>query len=1369
MNKFFIPLHGLLILLSLFCSTTYASYSMTELEATALDVPDSINTVVWDNTDTGYPDDDDKQTVAIGFPFQFDNTLYNNVTILTNGILKFGAIERMHRDYRNEELDTNEGDRFIAVYWDDLVDDASSSVTYGNSGTAPDRKFIVNWTNVRAYSNNLRYDFQVVLYENGDIRYRYNNNTANGQSATIGLEIDDTDFVQYSYNQVSVEVSFDLLFRNLLLTLPDPIVQYRLDEVSWDGSAGEVIDSTLNNLHGRSYSGADTDNTTPALGSTIGTCNYGVFDGSNDYVEIPDNNLLDYSNNFSVGAWIKIDSIPTSGLKTILSKDENYEFHVNSSGQINWWWRTSILNQVREFNSTGTITPGAWHHVVISFTTANQKIFIDGNEAGSANFVENARTNSDPIQLASDQNTSGRYFNGDIDEVNIFDQALTSLQAKELMDSTRPCSSINLCVSSFPDGLNSHTGGTISFDLNSQLFFSPSDELYASSVTLNGSSTQRSCVSVECQANGLSVDPTTPQAFPDTSSFTSDVTINNNNTGTMGGSENQYRDISLGNNATLNVQAGFSDYYIDDISTGNNANLNLVAGTYWINNFSAGRGLDITVTGGTARVYINNSFALPRDAIINSPSSGSQGDASQFLLYGYNAINTGRNSTFSGVIYATANVELDRSSNYFGAITGADISIGRDTNVFYNPTAAANLNYDTLCQGASCNLGSFNINQPSYALACPGTRSQISIQAMCDDGTTVKDDYAGTVDLTTNENSLSEFYTSLVSVPVINSVVFDGSESGQKDVYLFHQNENPALQVITTDAAIPITSTSTNPTDFRTQGFQLTNPASFICGSSSNLTLTAIGDDETGASCQLLTGFTGVKAMKAWYQVNVDAAVGADPVTTSLSIASQLINDQVEPAANNVNVTFTNGIATVPLAYANAGQVLSVNIKHDDPPYDGSVPELGTADLSASSTSFVVRPDRIALAVTTANSVCPTADASCSRFVAAGAPFSQSLTAQCIGGATADDYQGSVNLDHSLVAPLPGSQGALSIASSTIAGVDGGSVTMANQSISEVGVFNLTAEDTDYFGQAIPAFTLTNVGRFYPDHFIMSANSVGDSCVGFSYMSQPGMTIDYSLQAQSFGSVLTQNYKGAFAKATMGLVAENNNDGGGYQARLDNTSPAVNWVNGEYDFTFTGSFIRAANPDGPFHLLQVGVQLADNDGNISNINNLDMKADTSTDCATLGECDAKRIGNLDLRFGQLTLSNVFGPEAFDLEMPVQTEYFDGSNFILNSDDNCTNLAITDPPFTPSNWADNLDAGDADPNLINNIISGIGLIRFDAAGVGNEGSVDYDYTADSWLQTENDGDGSYTDNAKGKVTFGQYRGNDRMIYWREVVQ
>ena len=1359
-----------------------ASYTMTELEGTPLETPDVINTVVWENTDTNYPDDDDKQTVAIGFPFQFDNIIYNDLTIFTNGIIKFGATERMHRDYTNSSLATNQGDRFIAIYWDDLVDDGSSSVTYGTLGSAPNRKFIANWTNVRAYSNNLRYDFQVVLYENGDIRYRYNNNTSNGESATIGLEIDDSDFIEYSYNTVSVEVSFDLFFRNQLLALPKPVLQYRLDEVSWDGSVNEVADSSINGLNGRSYQGANTSNVDPALGANVGTCNYGEFDGDNDYVEIPDDPLLDYLDNFSVGVWIKIDEIPTGGLKTILSKDENYEFHVKGGGKINWWWQVNGTNTSRQLDSIATINAQEWTHIVISYTAGDQKIFINGVESGSSSHAGNAKVNSDPLQFAADQNSSSRYFKGSIDEVNIFDQSLSEGQARELMEVTRPCSSINLCVSSFPDGLNSHAGGTISFGRDAQLFFSPDDILDASSVTLTGSSTARSCVSSECQASALSVEPTVPDTFPNTTTNTVDVSINNNGTGSIGGTEHKYRDVSLGNNATLGVISGHSNYYIDDLSFGNNGVLNLVSGTYWINRFSAGGGLRINVDSGTARLYINNSFSLPSNAIINSPVANSQGDASQLLLYGYNAINTGSDVTFSGVMYGTGNIELDRDSNYYGAFTGVDISIGRDTNVYYNPSAAANLNYGDLCESASCTLGSFNIEQPDYALACPGTRSKISIQAMCDDGTSPKEDYAGTVDLSTNENALSEFYATLVSTPTISSLVFDGTELGTKDAYLFHQNENATLYVSAEDTVEGVASTSLSPTDFRTEGFTITTPASFTCGGTSSLRLTAIGEDDTGVACQTLTGFTGTKDLKAWYGVNIDSDSGADVVTTDLLLDSQAISDQSEPAANNLTLTFNSGIADVDIGYPNAGNVLGINFKHDDAPYDGSIAEF--SELVASSTDFVVKPNLINLSIADANASCATGmvNETCSKFVAAGAPFVLSSEAQCIGGGTADDYQGSIALTHGLVSPIPsaGSAGSLAINSATFGSADSGSIQINNQSISEVGVFSITATPSAYYGETIAPFTLPTVGRFYPDHFIVTSSSTSDSCSGFSYMGQTDSEIDisYTVQAQRFGGGVVLNYNGAFAKASISLVAENNNDGGGYQTRLSGFN-STSWSNGEYLYSDGGIFTRALSglPDGPYQDLDVGILLADNDGNVSVLNALDMRADTSTDCSGLGNCNAKNLdtaNSLDIRFGQLKLGNIFGPETFDLNMAVRTEYYDGTDFVLNTDDSCTVLLDTDPPLTPQtgSWTGNLSTGETFATLSSNISSGVGEITFDAAGLGNAGSVIYEYDTINnlpWLNIENDGDADYADNPFGKITFGQFRGNDRVIYWREIVR
>jgi len=132
--------------------------------------------VVWERTSTSYPDDDDRQTVNIGFTFNFGGVNYTQLQIITNGLLHFGANQNMHQAYNNTTLPSGTYDRFIAPYWDDInpVGNPTTQVRYSTLGTAPDRRFVVSWVGVPIYPSTGSYSFQVILYENGDIKFQYN-------------------------------------------------------------------------------------------------------------------------------------------------------------------------------------------------------------------------------------------------------------------------------------------------------------------------------------------------------------------------------------------------------------------------------------------------------------------------------------------------------------------------------------------------------------------------------------------------------------------------------------------------------------------------------------------------------------------------------------------------------------------------------------------------------------------------------------------------------------------------------------------------------------------------------------------------------------------------------------------------------------------------------------------------------------------------------------------------------------------------------------------------------------------------------------------------------------------------------------------
>ncbi|VAW97800.1 hypothetical protein MNBD_GAMMA20-1125, partial [hydrothermal vent metagenome] len=139
-------------------------------------------------------------------------------------------------------------------------------------------------------------------------------------------------------------------------------------------------------------------------------------------------------------AWVRPDVIPASGLKSILSKDENFEFHINTSGNIYWWWHDSGGTSHTLTSSGATLSPGNWYHITIVYAASGtQKIYIDGVERANGTRTESLRTNADPLQIGADQGFSGREFDGLIDEARVYDSALSAAQVAVAMNETRPC------------------------------------------------------------------------------------------------------------------------------------------------------------------------------------------------------------------------------------------------------------------------------------------------------------------------------------------------------------------------------------------------------------------------------------------------------------------------------------------------------------------------------------------------------------------------------------------------------------------------------------------------------------------------------------------------------------------------------------------------------------------------------------------------------------------------------------------------------------------------------------------------------------------------------------------------------------------
>ncbi len=224
------------------------------------------------------------------------------------------------------------------------------------------------------------------------------------------------------------------------------VAHWQLEADTWAGLNNEVIDISGEDLHGRAMlisNFPSTQTANAALPGVSGTCGSGDFSASNGYVLINDDSRLDLAE-FTVTAWVNARSFPSgSGLATVVSKDENFEFHVRSTGQINWWWETTGRGGRAESITTGTrLSLNTWHHVAISYQRGSQVIYIDGASAGTLNSRRRVRQNNDGVIIGTDHNAliNSRRFDGLIDEVRIYDGALTEAEIDFIRAERHACS-----------------------------------------------------------------------------------------------------------------------------------------------------------------------------------------------------------------------------------------------------------------------------------------------------------------------------------------------------------------------------------------------------------------------------------------------------------------------------------------------------------------------------------------------------------------------------------------------------------------------------------------------------------------------------------------------------------------------------------------------------------------------------------------------------------------------------------------------------------------------------------------------------------------------------------------------------------------
>lgn len=156
------------------CVYTCSNYAVSQITYTTFPVGPTDITPSFTNSMNGtIPDDGSTGPISIGFNFDFYCNTYTAVHICSNGFITFDygpflwPTQYVHPTQSLPNSAFPNG--MVALNMTDLDPGQGGSITYTTVGTAPNRMFIVTYSNVPCFSTTDLTNGQIVLYETSNI------------------------------------------------------------------------------------------------------------------------------------------------------------------------------------------------------------------------------------------------------------------------------------------------------------------------------------------------------------------------------------------------------------------------------------------------------------------------------------------------------------------------------------------------------------------------------------------------------------------------------------------------------------------------------------------------------------------------------------------------------------------------------------------------------------------------------------------------------------------------------------------------------------------------------------------------------------------------------------------------------------------------------------------------------------------------------------------------------------------------------------------------------------------------------------------------------------------------------------------------
>lgn len=300
---------------------------------------------------------------------------------------------------------------------------------------------------VKLALTNANFSFANADSSGNDLRFSYNGTSLNywiedwdniGETANVWINVPSIpssgQTILYMYYGKAGETAvsgFSSTFTKTFDTA-NLVARWHMDEgigASVEDSSADTNDGTIT---GASWAGSDGAGWFDRSDVSFSAGNSLSFDGSGDYVAVPDDSTLD-ANVITIEAWIRTGNNVTLPQYIIAKWDEgpeqrSYAISVESSTV---YFLTSLSGTAATSDSMGrgAVAANTWYHIAVSSDGTNKKIYINGTQAGGNGAWANSIFQGTSVLTIGARDTSpANLFTGIIDEVYIYNRALTAAE-----------------------------------------------------------------------------------------------------------------------------------------------------------------------------------------------------------------------------------------------------------------------------------------------------------------------------------------------------------------------------------------------------------------------------------------------------------------------------------------------------------------------------------------------------------------------------------------------------------------------------------------------------------------------------------------------------------------------------------------------------------------------------------------------------------------------------------------------------------------------------------------------------------------------------------------------------------------------------